>query len=182
MATMEHTVNDALAELLALTRQAWRAPRIVSSENTGMLKGSAARPDILVTEQMVSPVVVETELIPALTVEQDALARLGKQIRKSGSTIYSSVAVRLPDRMRALSKAALRHELSEARDLEMALFTGDDSEHAKRWPETGWIGGGVSDLSVIVQSASVPPRVVEAAVDRLVEGVSESAELLTELG
>src|SRR5438270_12671494 len=62
MATTEHTINDALAELLRGTRRVWRDTDIVSSENTGQLKGSTARPDILVVEPNVSPVVIETEV------------------------------------------------------------------------------------------------------------------------
>jgi len=56
MPTTEHTINDALAEALRTTRRAWRDSKIVRSENTGMVKGSNARPDILVLEANVSPV------------------------------------------------------------------------------------------------------------------------------
>ena len=96
MATHEHTINDALAEVLRGTRRAWQQPKVVRSENTRMLKGSNERPDILVTESNVSPVVVETEVLPAANVESDATSRLGKQIRATGKTILSSIAVRLP--------------------------------------------------------------------------------------
>ena len=44
MATHEHTINDALAEVLRATRRAWQQSNVVSSENTGMLKGSNERP------------------------------------------------------------------------------------------------------------------------------------------
>jgi hypothetical protein len=65
MATTEHTINDALATVLRETRRAWSAPGVISSENTGMLKGSSKRPDVLVLEANVSPVVIETEVLPA---------------------------------------------------------------------------------------------------------------------
>ena len=110
MATTEHTINDAIAGLLRETRRSWRAGDVVSSENTGMLKGSSGRPDILVTEPLVSPVVIETEVMPAQTVEPEAVSRLGEQIRTTGRTLLSSVAVRLPDRLRKKSGAALRTE------------------------------------------------------------------------
>ena len=68
MATTEHTINDALAAVLRETRRAWSsASGVVSSENTGMLKGSSKRPDILVLEANVSPVVIETEVLAAVT-------------------------------------------------------------------------------------------------------------------
>ena len=76
MATTEHTINDALAAVLRETRRAWSASSVVSSENTGMLKGSSRRPDILIIEANVSPVVIETEVLPAVTVESEAVSVL----------------------------------------------------------------------------------------------------------
>jgi hypothetical protein len=60
MATTEHTINDAIAGVLRETRHIWGATDIISSENSSMLKGTAERPDILVLEPDVSPVVIET--------------------------------------------------------------------------------------------------------------------------
>src|SRR3990172_322482 len=47
MATTEHTINDALAEVLTETRSLWRYKGVVRSENIDVLKGSGKRPDIL---------------------------------------------------------------------------------------------------------------------------------------
>src|SRR5436853_2320908 len=96
MPTTEHTINDALAETLRATRHAWRGGSVIRSENTQMLQGSSGRPDILVLEPHVSPVCIETEVPPALTVEQDACARLGCKLKASGRRILSAIAVRLP--------------------------------------------------------------------------------------
>ena len=181
MATTEHTINDALAGVLRGTRRAWQQPNVVRSENTGMLKGSNERPDILVIEPTVSPVVIETEVSPAATVESDAISRLGKQIRVTGRTILSSIAVRLPLRLRRKEGSFLQTELENASDIEMALYTGSDPSTHTRWPRSGWILGGVSDLSILVQYASVPPEVIEKAADQLVTGVSEAAGLLREM-
>lgn len=179
--TTEHTINDALAELLRSTRRAWRESNVVSSENTGQLKGSNARPDILVVEPNVSPVVIETEVSPATTVESEAIDRLGKQLKATGRTILSSIAVRLPLRLREKSSKALRTELTGATDLEMALYTGSKPEAASRLPNAGWMVGSFSDLSLLTQSASVPPDVIEEAVTNLVNGVSEAAGLLNQI-
>jgi hypothetical protein len=122
---------------------------MVRSENTGALKGNAKRPDILITEPNVSPVVIE----PAVTVEQDAVQRLGQVIRNTGRTILSSIAVRLPLRLRDRAGNALRIEICGANDLKMALYTGSEPSGASRWPKIGWIRGGVADLSVLAQSA-----------------------------
>jgi len=181
MATTEHTINDALADLLRGTRRAWRDTDIVSSENTGQLKGSSARPDILVVEPNVSPVVIETEVVPAVTVESEAVDRLGKQLKKTGRRILSSVAVRLPLRLRDKASNALKKELASATDLEMVLYTGSNPAKATRWPQSGWMVGSVTNLSLVTQSATVPPDVIDEAVTNLVNGVGEAAGMLAEI-
>ncbi|MDO8750863.1 MAG: hypothetical protein Q7K03_06940 [Dehalococcoidia bacterium] len=181
MATTEPTINDALAEILAETRSLWRVKGVVRSENTEVLKSSGKRPDILISEPSVSPVVIETEVMPAATVESDALARLGEQLQPSARRILSAVAVRMPLRLREHSSHALKQEISTALDFEMALYTGEDSTIYERWPKAGWLRGSAIDLSIVVQLAAIPPVVIEQAADRLVNGVRESAALLDEI-
>ncbi|MHB1865670.1 MAG: DNA methyltransferase family protein [Candidatus Saccharimonadales bacterium] len=181
MGTTEHSINDAIAEILQTTRRAWLDSDIVRSENTGQIKGSTARPDILVLEPNVSPVVIETEVLPAATVEAEAVARLGAKLKQTGRTILSSVAVRLPLRLRGKSGKTLQKDLLASIDLEMALYTGSSPEKATRWPKSGWMIGTVADLSVLTQSATVPPDVIDAAATELVNGVSEVAGRLTEI-
>lgn len=154
MATTEHTINDAIAEVLRGTRRAWRDSDIVSSENTGQIKGSTARPDILVLEPNVSPVVIETEVLPAVTVEAEAVARLGVKLKKTGHTILSSLAVRLPLRLRGKSGKALQNDLLNSADLEICLYTGSGPQKQTRWPKSGWIIGTIGDLSILTQSAT----------------------------
>ena len=145
-----------------------------------MLKDSHATPDVLVTEAYVSPVVIETEVSPAATVEKDATSRLGERLRDTGRVILSSIAVRLPQRMRKHAGMRLQKEVSDADDLEMALYTGSSPAVATRWPHSGWIVGSVVDLSLLVQSASVPPDIIDKAANELVSGVSEAAGLIAE--
>src|SRR3989304_2883012 len=103
MATTEHTINDALAGVLMETRSLWRFKDVVRSENIDVLKSSGKRPDILITERNVSPVIVETEILPAVSVESDARQRVGERLTFSGQRILSSLAVRLPARLRGFS-------------------------------------------------------------------------------
>lgn len=181
MATTEHTINDALADLLRGTRRAWKKGSVVSSENTGMLAGSNKRPDILILEPSVSPVVIETEVLPAVNVESDAISRLGEIARTNGRTILSSIAVRLPEGLKKFSGQSLHEALAETTDLHLALYTGGQPLNYSRWPKSGWLYGGTSDLSLRAQSAAVPPDIIEQAANRLVEGVSEAAGLIGEM-
>jgi len=181
MATTEPTINVHLAELLAQTRSLWRAEGVVRSENTEVLEGSGKRPDILVAELNVSPVVIETEIIPATGVENDAIQRLGETLLPSGRHILSSLAVKMPKRLRNRSGTSLREDIATAQDFEVAVFTGESSEEFSRWPQNGWLHCNIVDLSILIQSASVPPKLVEEAANKLVSGVSEAAALLTEI-
>ena len=181
MATTEPTINDALASLLRETRKAWNYVSIVRSENTGTLHDSAARPDILIAEPTVSPVTIETEIFPAINVEKEACSRLGCNLKPTGRVILSSVAVRLPKRMREHQGEHLRAELTSAQDFEFALYTGSSPHSATRHPKSGWIVGGVRDLSILAQAASVPPDVVEKAADKLVMGVTFASAIMQEL-
>jgi hypothetical protein len=75
----------------------------------------------------------------------------------------------------------LHNELSTACDLEMALYTGLNEDLGKRWPANGWISGNISDLSILIQAASVPPEMVDIAADQLIFGISEAACLIESL-
>ena len=182
MPTTEHTINDALAEVLRTTRHVWATEGVISSENTGVLKRHASkRPDILVTEANVSPVVIETEIMPAATVENDAVSRLGDQVKTTGRTILSTIALRLPKRLRKKSGAQLANELRRIDDLELTYYSGNSPVSYSRWPQAGWVRATVGDLSILTQSATVPPEVVDRAANDLVDGISDAAGLLRDI-
>ncbi len=181
MATTEHTINDALADLLRHTRFAWRDSKVITSENTGMIKDSNERPDILVLEKNVSPVVIETELLPAATVEFEAISRLGKKLRNNDKFILSSIAIRLPVRLKQVQGKFLRGALQEAQDIEMVFYTGRDAESCQRYPTEGWMVGNLATLSLLVQYASIPPSVIDEAAENLIDGVNEAATLIEEM-
>jgi hypothetical protein len=181
MATTEHTINDALAEVLRSTRASWQPTDCVSSENTKKLKGSAARPDIIVSEPNASPVVIETEVLPAITVEAEARSRLGQKLAANGRTILSAVAIRMPEVLRSKQSKALREEVAANDEFQFCLFTGEGATDCQRWPSGGWLSGRAEDISLLVQAAAVPPAVIEAAANSLVEGVSEAAGMLADV-
>ena len=181
MATTEHTINDALAEVLKETRRAWQQINVVRSENINILKISGKQPDILINEPNVSPVIVETEIIPAVTVETDAIQRLGQQLSPSGKKILSAVAIRLPAKLRDFSGAPLKKAISAVSDFEMVLYSGESQEKYLRFPSGGWLEGNITDLSLLIQSASLPQTIIDEAANKLVSGVSEAAAILNEM-
>lgn len=175
MATSEHTINDAIAQILRKSRFSWLDSNIVKSENTSQLTGNSKRPDILITEPGVSPVVIENEVMPATKVEAEARERLGHTLKEDGKRILSSIAIRTPLQLRDLAGTSLAENLQTADDIEFALFTGSNEEDCVRWPLEGWLKGSIADLSVVAQAATVPPAIVEAAADQLMLGVQQGA-------
>ena len=176
MATSEPEINIALAETLDALRANWR----VSGERLGMLQGSRRQPDILVTATASAPVVIETEVAPAATVEDDARSRLGAALT-DGSLISAAVAVRVPSRFRDLEGEALRGALRRTdAGLEYALLAGASGAQYDRFPDAGWLVGGASDLARLAYQASIPLRAIENAADRLEQGVRAASERLSE--
>ena len=181
MATDEHTINDAIAALLRKTRYAWRDSKVVRSETTQLFAGSKSRrPDILIAEPHTAPVVVETEVLPAINVEAEALSRLGEELSGSGQTVLSSIAIRLPQRLREMQSRALKQAIESANDLDFALYTVKNEKEHTRHPQSGWLSGGVHDLSLLIQSATIPPVLIDEAANILEIGVNQAAGLLDE--
>ena len=179
MALTERTINNAIADLLTETRHAWRGDNVVVSESTGQLADSKMlQPDILINEWFATRVVIETELMPATTVEKDAMKRLGMLDARYGLPVESVIAARLPRRLKEKSRQRLKRELRTADDFQFALFSGMDSEEYSRYPKSGWLMGGIHDMSVLIQSAAMPPSLIEKAAGWFEKGVNQAAEHL----
>ena len=170
----EPNANNALGSLL----QEMLPGRQVWSENTQAITGHAGlRPDIIVTAPGRSPVVVEAEYMPARTVEPEAMSRLGLEVAADGRVIEAAIALRYPA---AIGEAHdLRAALSSAR-LEYCVLTEDGAD-AQRFPESGWLEGGVEDLADMVRLVCVPQRAVHQAASTLEEGIEGAAKLLDEV-
>lgn len=175
MGTGEPEINIALAEVLNSMRRRWTA----SAERLGAFIGSHRVPDVLVTEQGVAPVVAETEVLPALTVESDAISKLGAEL-SNGSVVAAVVAARLPIRLRDAAQEQLRADLRSATDLEYALFTSSSADAYNRFPSSGWLVGTVADLASLIYEAAIPEPHIDAAATELERGVSAAARSLSE--
>ena len=182
MATTEHTINDALAELLRGTRWAWRGQSVVRSETTGLLAESAGlRPDMLICEPYTAPVVIETEVLPAQSVEEEALGRLGEKLSGSDETVLSAIALRVPQRFREAQGDTLRQAILAAEDMEFAHFAGRSPDRHTRHPQSGWLAGGVHELSILAQSATMPSFLVDEAANILEVAVNAAAGHLKDM-
>ena len=165
--TSEVTFNGHFAEALRGKHPLWRDH--LGVEQTGVFPDDPRlRPDILVRAPNAQPVVVETEYAPAATVEGDARARLGKQPLASAEPIEQAIAVRVPDSFRR-GQADLAERIAAA-DFDYCVFSGDPSA-PRRWPETGWLTGGIDHIARCIEHAMVSQRLVDKGMSILENGV-----------
>ena len=118
--------------------------------------------------------VLETEYVPARTVEQDAIARLGRELADSGYAVERCIALRGPNALQKTPQPHLDTAAAEAR-YEYCLFTRTDLIGHSRWPRHGWLTGGVDDLASLIENASISERVVAQSLDILEDGIHGAA-------
>ena len=138
----ERSFNEALARVLRTKNPRWRHD--LTAEQHRAVRGGGM-PDLIVRNSRGAPVVVETEYLPARTVEQDAIQRLGRILAGSGAAIEQCVALRALEALREAPQAELDAAVAVAA-YEYCLYSSgaNDGEHV-RWPSAGWISGGVDD-------------------------------------
>ena len=170
--TAEHTVNVELARLLRTRHPRWR--RGIGVEQTGVLADAPSdRPDILIQHPGGLPVVIETEYQPAREVEQDAIDRLGKTVASTGEAIEQAVALRVPVELRGVNQAVLTQRVAEAA-FDYCVFT-EGADGPDRWPESGWLAGGVDDLAAFIEHTALSERRIARGTLILETGVRQAA-------
>ena len=167
----EPNANNALGDILRGMMPGCE----VRSENTQTFIDHPGRhADVLIVAPGRSPVVVEAEYEPAAEVEKDASERLGLRVKGAPRTVEAVIALRYPK------------TVEDAYDLHLALVETRLTycvlhQDGSRFPESGWLGGSVSDLADIARLVSVPQRAVEQAADTLEQGIGQAATRLEEM-
>ncbi len=154
----ESIINAALAELLR--------ERLDLSAVAETLHGGK-RPDIIVRLPE-GPVILETELEPAPTVEADALSRLGMEI--DGRRVQNVFAVTVPGRLRSASQAQLRERMAHA-----ALTWQEWRIDGASGPK---LTGTAIELGNVVQRTTPPAGDLDEAVNVLDEGARRAGSRL----
>ena len=118
----EHSVNCALGDELEARHPGWRGR--VWVERTKVLESNPSlKPDIIVRHPGGLPVVVENEFAPAVSVQDDASARLGEKLRDTGETIEQTIALKTPLRIKEAGN--LRQAISNSKDFEICVLSGN---------------------------------------------------------
>ena len=170
--TAENAFNTQLASVLRRKHPRW--PDRIGVEQTNVFSEAAGlQPDLIVRHQGGLPVAVETEYTPAHTVEEDARQRLGKTLRQTGESIEQSLAVRIPNALARVSQNDLEDAIEGAK-LEFCIFSGNPAD-PDRWPEIGWLDGGVDDLAGCIEHAALSENRIARGMEILELGIDQAA-------
>ncbi len=145
-----------------------------------LLGDPSAQPDIVILHSGGAPVIIESEVLPARTVEVEARSRLGRFLEVTDEVIENTVAVRLPESLRD-TRGGLCEAVSEA-EYEYCLLSliGEEllPETVVRFPSEGWLRGSIDDLVGFVELTSLSERLIMKGTMALERGVSVAARLL----
>ena len=170
----EQAFNYALAEVLRAQHADWSTEgRVIAERSDLVTDHKKYRPDILIDSPGLPPVCVEVEVDGTQKAhpEGDAEQRLDLNL-KGGETIRTAIAVRAPEEVRKYTEnKPLKEWLKNGcRLLFACLYRRNGQSKLIRWPEKGYLEGGVSDLADLILSSTVPGEIgqlAECAADEL---------------
>ena len=172
--THEQTINTSLGEVLSEQGRGWR----IRSEQVGRIFEEGGRPDILIEKSGGWPIVIEAEVGNHRQAEFEAQSRLGNRLISSADAVHAVVALVYPQELRHYQDAALRSALRAAQ-YEYALLRLEADGSSSRFPEVGWLSGGISDLAVLLHRSTIPAWQVETLADALERGVNRAEGVLS---
>ena len=168
---IENTTNVALADLL----QPMLPGCAVRAERTQTVAGHPGQhPDVLITAAGRSPVVIEAEYDPGANPEADARPRLGLNIIGETRPVEAAIALRYPDYIATADRPSAA--LNNARLSYCILY-----QNGARFPQSGWLEGGVADLADLIRLVSVPQKAVSNAAEALEQGIERAAGILNNM-
>ena len=175
--TSEIAFNVRLLDVLRTKHPRWRDHTGV--EQQGVLRETALRPDIVIRPPGGIPVVLETEFLPARSVEADAQARLGQFLQYNGDRIEQTIAVQVPRELSQVPQADLEQHI-EAAEFRYCTYSLQEADMGVRWPVTGWLDGSVDDLASCIENVSLSERLLAEGTHILEQSIGEAAGKLRE--
>jgi len=169
----EPALNSFVASALGARLGGWT----VSAEATRTLTEAGLQPDMVI-ETGAAPVVIETEYLPAHSVEDDAISRIGQKLASTGRAVEVAVAVRLPAALGEIAPVDLFASVASRSDLEWCAWI--EGADAVRFPASGWLSGDISSLAGFVETVAISERRIAAAADAFQSGVAQAAGRLRE--
>ncbi len=172
----ESVFNDAFGRALRTKNTRWRSS--IRVEQTQVLQENPShQPDILLSPEDRSPVILELEYLPARTVEKDAESRLGKRLAENNKKIEHVFAIEIPKEFRTYDQSAIDTVILRCQFTFCVYSITEDCE-IERWPDEGWITGDVDDLCQCLEVVSLSESLILRSTDVLEKGVSQAANLI----
>ncbi len=175
---IEGEFNTNLSEILRSKNPRWRKGNFVNGEAIGSLNQAGATPDILIAPPNTLPVIIESEYLPARTVEEDAIGRLGRVVKSTNTRIEQVIALRAPAEIKNAQPAKLKTAILSAR-FEYCLFSHpQENANMIRWPYKGWLTGGVDELVALIENIGVSEKLIAESLHTLDGAVGGAAAML----
>lgn len=181
MAINETQLNGRVATLLDRMNVRWD----VHAEMKGAFVSGQGQPDILVLPKGGRPVVIENEYLPARTLEDEAIARLGEELDEDvtgvDGGVNAVVALKSPSELRGIRGFdKLDEELRSKTQFEYCVFYGSGSDDYSRFPKSGFVSGNIRDLASFITYATTPEEVVQRSVQILERAIGSAAAIIRE--
>ncbi len=176
--TTEQVFNFAFGDVLREKHPLWK--EAIGVEQTHVLQGLPGKqPDVILSLPGSSPVAIETEFMPAVTVEEDAASRLGERLASDGRRIKNAIALRVPSELRTIGQSRIEDAIRQA-SFTYCVLSETKVGGKERWPEKGWLQGGIDDVANCLESVSLSESLISKTTDVLEEGVTQAANILKE--
>ena len=175
--TNEIAFNVRLLDVLQTKHLRWRDH--VGVEQRDVLRETALQPDIVIRPPGGVPVLIETEFMPAHSVEADAMARLGKFLQYNGDLIEQTIAVQVPQELSRAPQGDLER-LIKAAEFRYCTFSLQEKDTVVRWPSEGWLTGSIDDLAACIENVALSERLLAEGTQILEQSIGEAAGKLRE--
>ena len=175
--TNEIAFNVRLLDVLQTKHLRWRDH--VGVEQRDVLRETALQPDIVIRPPGGVPVLLETEFMPAHSVEADARARLGKFLQYNGDLIEQTIAVQVPQELSRAPQGDLERQI-EAAEFRYCTFSLQEKDTVVRWPSEGWLSGNIDDLAACIENVALSERLLAEGTQILEQSIGEAAGKLRE--
>ncbi|MYD61953.1 MAG: hypothetical protein F4W91_13000 [Gemmatimonadetes bacterium] len=175
--TNEIAFNVRLLDVLQTKHPRWRDH--VGVEQRDVLRETALQPDIVIRPPSGVPVILETEFMPARSVEADATARLGKFLEYNGDLIEQTIAVQVPQELSRAPQGDLERQI-KASEFRYCTFSLQEKDTVVRWPSEGWLTGSIDDLAACIENVSLSERLLAEGTQILEQSIGEAAGKLRE--
>ena len=166
----EATLNNVIAEALEALLCNWR---VTAELNHVFRDRPGLRPDLLAAVPGRLPVIIENEYAPAGNVENEARNRLGLVFNHAGQTVSRSIPLVSNSDLRECASMEEARSRLPGTTFRYALWREDG-----RFPERGYLDGGLRDLAWFILNAGIPTAALDRSIAILEDHVNDAIAIL----